>query len=154
MITKNKLFITGFIFLAGASIHAFAAKNQVNQLEQAQGYIQKAIDCGMKNGWKLSIAVVNSEGNLISFARMDGAYLGSVDAAMDKAKSANAFQRPTGMFSDSIKEGRIGLVTVKNVVGIEGGVPIKSGDHFMGAIGISGARAIEDEQCAKIAISE
>jgi glc operon protein GlcG len=127
------------------------AKTRPLNLERAQEIVQKAIECGEKFNWKLSVAVVNAEGNLMAFARMDGAYLGSIETAIDKAKSANAFQRPTSMFSDAIKDGRIGVVTVKNVIGIEGGVPLNSGSEFIGAIGVSGAKSTEDEQCAKIA---
>lgn len=121
-------------------------------LDLAQKIAAKAAACGSKNKWKLSVAIVNSEGNLIYFQRADGSYVGSIDAAIDKAKSANAFQRPTKAFADGLKEGRLGLVTVKNIVGIEGGLPIEVAEKHVGAIGVSGAKATEDEQCAKAAI--
>lgn len=120
--------------------------------ELAQKYVAKAIACAQKNKWKVSVAVVNAEGNLLAFGRDDGAYVGSIQASMDKAYSANAFQRPTKAFADSIKDGRIGLLSVKNIVGIEGGLPIMLKDKFAGGIGVSGAKSIEDEQCAKAAM--
>ena len=86
---------------------------------------------------------------------MDGAYQGSIDASIDKAKSANAFQRPTKVFADAVnKDGRVGLLSVKNVVANEGGLPIIINGQHAGAIGVSGAKAIEDEQCALEAIKE
>lgn len=51
-----------------------------------------------------------------------------------------------------LKDGRMGLVTVKDIVGIEGGLPIQFGGKHVGAIGISGAKSTEDEQCAKAAL--
>lgn len=121
-------------------------------LELAQQYVAKAIACAQKNKWKISVAVVNSEGNLLAFGRDDGAYVGSIQAAMDKAISSNAFQRPTKAFADSIKDGRIGLLSVQKVVGIEGGLPILLNNKHSGGIGVSGAKSVEDEQCAKVAM--
>jgi uncharacterized protein GlcG (DUF336 family) len=143
-----------FLILINFSSNAFSAEKGYTELnlETAQQIGLRVFDCGKKNNWNFSIAIVNSEGNLIYFQRGDGAYVGSIDASLDKAKSANAFQRPTKAFADGIKDGRIGLVTVKNVVGIEGGLPIVFGAKHVGAIGVSGAKATEDEQCAKSAL--
>lgn len=140
-----------------SSLYSFSSEKLEKQssvltLDIAQQIAAKAIACGRKNSWKLSVAIVNAEGNLTHFQRDDGSYQGSIDAAIDKAKSANAFQRPTRAFSEGIKEGRMGLVTVKNVVGIEGGVPIQLNGVHVGAIGISGAKSTEDELCAKQAL--
>ncbi len=142
-----KLFLTTLLFTAN-TLFAADKLTELN-LDAAKKIADKAAACGVKNKWKLSIAIVNSEGNLIYFQRGDGSYSGSIDAAIDKAKSANAFQRPTKAFADSIKEGRTGLLSVKNIVGIEGGLPIQSGEKHLGGIGVSGARSVEDEQCAK-----
>lgn len=135
-----------------ASLQVSAAEPFELNLELAQKLAAKAAACGKANKWNLTIAIVNSEGNLVYFQRGDGTYAGSIDAAIQKAKSSNAFQRPTKAFADGVKEGRVGLVTVAGIVAIEGGVPIQIKDKFVGAIGISGARATEDEQCAKKAL--
>ncbi len=147
---KSVLISLTVLFLS--HISAAAEKAAELNLNVAQKIAANAAACGTKNKWKLSVAIVNSEGNLLYFHRGDGSYVGSIDAAIDKAKSANAFQRPTKAFVDGLKEGRTGLITVKNIVGIEGGLPIQIADKHVGAIGISGAKATEDEQCAKSAI--
>jgi uncharacterized protein GlcG (DUF336 family) len=139
------------VFLISTS--AFAGIKELN-LENARKIADKALACGKEKGWKLSVAIVNAEGNLLVFQRGDGTYVGSIDASIDKAKSANAFQRPTKAFADGIKDGRTGLVTVKDVVGIEGGLPIQNDGVHLGAIGVSGAKAVEDEVCATKAIQE
>jgi len=122
-------------------------------LEVAQKITAKALECGKKNKWKLSVAIVNAEGNLLSFQRTDGAYPGSIDASIGKAKSSNAFQRPTRAFVEGVKSGNLGLLSVNGVVANEGGVPILMKGAHVGAIGISGAKAIEDDQCAKEALA-
>lgn len=103
---------------------------------------------GKKKKWSLSIAIVNEEGNLVYFQRGDKAYSGSIDSAIEKAKSANAFQRPTSAFVSAIKDGRIGLLSVRGIVALEGGVPLTFEGKHIGAIGVSGARSVADEEAA------
>ena len=114
----------------------------------------KAFEYGDKKNWKLSVAIVNSEGNLVFFERGDGAYLGSIEAAINKAKSANAFQRPTRAFVEGVKAGNIGLLSVKDVVANEGGLPIVISGAYVGGIGISGAKSVEDEEAASAALQQ
>ncbi len=121
-------------------------------LEFAQKAAQKADVFAKKKNFKVSIAIVNSEGNLMYFQRDPEAYTGSIDASIQKAKSANAFQRPTSAFAEGVKQGRMGLLTVKEIVAIEGGLPIVIGGKHVGAIGVSGAKAVEDEEVAKAAL--
>ena len=117
-------------------------------LEMSRKVAERALQYGAKKSWKLSVAVVNAEGNLVYFAREDGAYTGSIDAAPDKAKSSNAFQRPTRAFAEAVQTGRNGLLSVRGVVAIEGGVPILVKGKHLGAIGVSGAKSTEDEEAA------
>lgn len=107
---------------------------------------------GKGKNWALSIAVVNEEGNLLYFQRGDNTYSGSIDAAIAKAKSSNAFQRPSSAFVQGVKDGRTGLLSVPGVVAIEGGVPIVMDGRHVGAIGVSGAKATEDEEAAAAAV--
>lgn len=136
------------LFATSSAFAAPEAKVAELNKEAAEKIAAKAFACGAKNGWKLSVAIVNAEGNLVLFQRGDGSYSGSIDASMEKAKSANAFQRPTSAFTQSIKDGRTGLLSMKGIVAVEGGVPLAIDGKHVGAIGISGARATEDEQCA------
>ncbi|MFZ4715462.1 MAG: GlcG/HbpS family heme-binding protein, partial [Bacteriovoracaceae bacterium] len=113
------------LLISGTSAFAATKTHAANfDLNYAKSLAAKAVECAQKNNWKISIAIVNSEGNLLYFERNDDSFSGSIEAAIQKAKSANAFQRPTSAFVDGIKQGRIGLVTVKDVVAMEGGVPI------------------------------
>lgn len=147
---KNKLITivaTCFCFSACASkLPAEVA------LAPATEIIAKALACGTENGWKLSVAVVNAEGNLIAFQRADDAFLGSIDLSIAKAKSSNAFRRPTKAFVEGVNSGNMGLVSVNGVIAIAGGVPINISGAHLGAIGVSGATAAQDEQCALAAL--
>lgn len=117
-------------------------------LASAKKALQAAEEFGVKKGWKLSIAIVNEEGNLVAFQRGDDAYSASIEAAIAKAKSANGFRRSTTAFVQGIKDGRNGLLSVPGVVAIEGGLPLTLDGHHVGAIGVSGARSTEDEEAA------
>lgn len=117
-------------------------------LASAKTIVDKAAAYAAKKNLKVSIAIVNREGNLIYFERGDNSFSGSAEAAIQKAKSSNAFQRPTSAFADAVNKGKTGLLSINDVVAVEGGVPIVlQGQHF-GAIGVSGGKAIEDEEVA------
>lgn len=120
--------------------------------EVAKKVASKAGQYASAKGWKISVAIVNSEGNLVYFERGDGTYVGSISSSIDKAESANAFQRPTSAFAEAVKSGRTGLITGKNIVAIEGGVPVIINGKHVGALGVSGAKAVEDEEIANEAL--
>ena len=82
------------------------------------------------------------------FNRDENSYVGSIEASINKAKSSNSFKRPTSNFTNSIKGGRLELLSIKEIVAVEGGVPIMIDNNHVGAIGISGGRSIQDEECA------
>lgn len=154
---KKKAISRSFCFAAAGVLclaGALAATDipQALNLAMAKRLAAKAGEHATLKGWKVSIAVVNGEGNLIYFERGDGAFPGSIEAAIEKAKSANAYRRPTKAFSESVKQGNTVIMTLKNVVAVEGGVPIVLDGVHAGAIGVSGARAAEDEECAQAAI--
>jgi len=146
----SKLFL--LLFISFMALADEKPKPSVLTLESAQKIAAKAEAYAKKKNWKISIAIVSSEGNLLYFQRDIEAYTGSIEASIQKARSSNAFQRPTSAFVESIKQGRIGMVGVKGVVALEGGVPILMNGKHVGAIGISGAKAIEDEEAAKAAL--
>jgi glc operon protein GlcG len=121
--------------------------------ESAKQLAAKAQALADKNKWDVSIAIVDAGGNLIYFQRDQDAYVGSVEASIAKAKSANNFKRATAVFVDSVqKQGRVGLLSIPGVVAAEGGLPIVVGGKHLGGIGVSGVRSVEDEQVAKAAL--
>lgn len=140
---------------AGPTSAAPAESPGVLTLAHAQKLAARAAACGKAKGWHFSIAIVNSEANLVYFERDDEAYTGSIEAAQFKARSASKYARPTSAFVTAVaKDGRTGLLSLPDVAVIEGGVPIKVGGKLAGAIGVSGARSVEDEECANKALGE
>ncbi len=110
--------------------------------------------------WRpLNIAIVDSGADLVYFVRQDGAFLGSVDIAINKAVSAVMIPYPTRAIGELAygkdgNPGRVpGVATVDFLVPFPGGLPIRTEDgHLIGAIGVSGATGDQDEECAQAAI--
>ena len=108
----------------------------------------------------VNIAIVDSGGDLVLFRRQNNSFLLSIDIAIKKAKSSAGIPYPTRKIEEIVygkkdgKPGRApGLVHSKDIVAFAGGLPIKTKEgHLLGAIGVSGATADQDEACAAAAI--
>ena len=96
-----------------------------------------------------AIAVVDHGGFLIYFERMDNTQLGSVEIAIEKARTAALFRRPSKVFEDALAGGRTAILALRGATPLEGGVPIISGGKLVGAIGASGGTGQQDGQVAK-----
>ena len=114
-------------------------------LEKAQAAIHAAVAEANKRGWPLNVAVVDSGGSLVSFARMDGAQLASIAIAEHKARAAAKFRRPTKVFEEAIQKGFIYLTTLDGIIASRGGIPLVEDGKLIGAIGCSGGTGSQDE---------
>ena len=118
-------------------------------LQQARAAIDAALARSSEMGVAMDIAVVDAGANLKTFARMDGAWLGSIDIALKKARTARFFDMNTGAIGElsqpggslyNIEHSNGGLIT------FPGGVPLRNGaGEIIGAIGVSGS-TVEDDQ--------
>ena len=121
-------------------------------LDQAEAVIKAAKQKAMEMDLKMDIAVVDAGGNLKAFVRMDGAWLGSIDIAIKKAKTARYFDMPTGDIGElSQPGGPLYNIEVSNdgLITFPGGVPLKSADGtVIGAIGASGSKVENDHAVA------
>ena len=121
-------------------------------LTQAQRAVEAALNKAKEMGVKMDIAVVDVGANLKAFARMDGAWLGSIDIAQKKARTARWFDMPTGDIGGlsqpggplfNIEHSNNGLIT------FPGGLPLKnSAGEVIGAIGVSGSSVEDDHAVA------
>ena len=102
-----------------------------------------------KNGWNVAVAVVDTHGTLVYLERMDDTQIAGVEVAIQKAKAAATYRRPTRAFEDAIAKGRVATVTFPGIVASPGGVPIFVDGKVTGAVGVSGVAGDQDEQCAK-----
>lgn len=118
-------------------------------LDHAQAAVNAAIAEAKKRGWKLNVTVVDSGANLVAFARMDGAQLGSIQISEHKARAAAKYRRETKAFEAGIQGGNNYLLTLDDVIGSRGGIPLVVSGHIVGAIGCSGGTGSQDEVVCK-----
>lgn len=121
-------------------------------LDQAQAAVAAAIAKSKEIGTKMDIAIVDAGANLKAFARMDGAWLGSIDISMKKARTARYFDMNTGEIGKlSQPGGPLYNIEVSNggLISFPGGVPLKAADGtIIGAIGVSGSSVENDHTVA------
>ena len=120
-------------------------------LENAKKTAAPALAEAVKNHWNMAVAIVDPSGNLVYYEKMDDTQLGSAKVAIDKARSAALFKRPTKVFQDTLAAGGEGLrlLRIQGAVPVEGGIPLVMEGKIVGAIGVSGGSSAQDGQCAK-----
>ena len=102
-----------------------------------------------KGGWKVVIAVVDEGGHALMVHRLDGAQWSSIDTAVGKARAAVAWKRPTRLLEESVNNGRFAFLSISQGMALlQGGVPIEIEGQVIGAIGVSGVKASDDEVIA------
>jgi len=126
-------------------------------LSAGQAVLEAARSKARQIGVAMNIAVVDEGSNLVAFARMDGAWLGSIDIAQNKAYTARAFDMPTidlaplaqpGGPLYGIEASNHGLVIV-----FAGGIPLLSDGRVVGAIGVSGGAVEQDQAVAEAGVA-
>lgn len=120
--------------------------------EGARRMAAAAAEEAQRNNWAVSIAVVDTHGELLFFARLDGAHQQSVDIARAKARTAARWRRETKALEDAVAGGRTALLAVDGMLPLEGGVPILVDGRVLGAVGVSGVTSQQDAQIARAAI--
>lgn len=98
-----------------------------------------------EGGLRVVIAVVDPAGNLIHLRRTDGAQVASSQVALDKARTAAIFVRPSRDIEAQVSGGRLGALALHGAVALTGGMPLTAGGEVVGAIGTSGETPDEDE---------
>ena len=115
-------------------------------LARAQAAIAAAVAEGEKRGWAVNVAVADSGANLVAFARMDDAQLGSIVVSEHKARAAVKFRRPTKAFEESVQKNDYKYqLTLDDIIASRGGIPLIEDGKLIGAIGCSGATGSQDE---------
>ena len=102
-----------------------------------------------KGGWKVVIAIVDEGGHALMVHRLDGAQWSSIDTAVGKARAAVAWKRPTRLLEESVNNGRFAFLSIAQGMAIlQGGSPLEYEGQVIGAIGVSGVKASDDEVIA------
>ena len=126
-------------------------------LDQAQAVVEAARKKAAEMGLKQDIAVVDAGANLKAFIRMDGAWIGSIDIAIKKAKTARYFDMPTGDIGELSQPGKpLYMIEASNggLITFPGGIPLKAADGtVIGAIGSSGSTVENDHAVAEAGVA-
>ncbi len=123
-------------------------------LEAARVALAGAEAEALRNNWKVVIAVVDDGGHPILVARLDGAQWSSIETAVEKARAAVAWKRPSRLLEESVNNGRTAFLSIaQGMALLQGGVPIEVEGTFVGAVGVSGVRAADDEVIALAGIN-
>jgi uncharacterized protein GlcG (DUF336 family) len=102
-----------------------------------------------KSGSTVVIAVVDDGGHILLLERLDDTQVASVEVGIGKARTAAIFRRPSKVFEDQVRDGRLAALTLPGATPLQGGVPIEFEGKVIGAIGVSGNTPQEDEDIAK-----
>lgn len=127
--------------------------NQTITLAEARRVVAGAERRAATIGQPQNIAVVDSGGNLVVLARMDGAWIGSIDISINKAWTARAFDTATAALKEISQPGGplfgIHASNGGRVVIVAGGVPLIRNGHIIGAVGVSGGSETQDQAVAE-----
>ncbi|WP_430231854.1 GlcG/HbpS family heme-binding protein [Nitrosomonas communis] len=121
-------------------------------LEDAKKIAAAAETEARRNNWPVVISIVDEGGHLLYLMRSDNTQYGSIEVAIQKARSAIAFRRPTKVLEEQVNQGHVRYLNLPGAIPIEGGLPIVLSNQFVGAIGVSGVRSHQDAQIAQAGI--
>ena len=103
-----------------------------------------------KRGATVVIVVVDDGGHILLLERLDDTQVASVEVGIGKARTAAIFRRPSKVFEDQVREGRVAALALPGATPLQGGIPITFEGKVIGAIGVSGNTPQEDEDIAKV----
>lgn len=123
----------------------------------ASDAVRAAVAHAASLGIQINVAVVDTSGNQAAFFRMPGAFLHSIDIAIDKAYIAASFGLPTSQWHAALQQHsaavREGIVRRPRFVSFGGGLPINEAGQRIGGIGVSGGSEEQDEACAQAGLA-
>ena len=132
-----------------------AGKSLGVSLEEAREVLRSGQAKAKDIGVPMNIAVVDAGANLVAFERMEGAWIGSIDIAINKAFTSRAFDIETKALGENSQSGDqffgIHAANHGRVMVFAGGVPLKRGEEVVGAVGVSGGLGEQDQAVAKAA---
>src|SRR5436309_14418058 len=111
----------------------------------AEAVIEAAERDANKHGHRVVIAVVDPAGELVALRRTRGAQVASARVAVDKARTAAIFVRPSRDIEQQVTDGRLGALALHGAAALTGGIPLRVDGEVVGAIGTSGETPDEDE---------
>src|SRR5437899_7103185 len=145
METRYNLLLA-FILCAAVTLQAELPTKKVLTLAAAKKLIAAAEAEAIKRGATVVIAVVDDGGHLILLERLDDTQVASVEVAIGKARTAAIFRRPSKVFEDQVRNGRVAALALPGATPLQGGIPSTVEGKVIGAIGASGNSPQEGEE--------
>src|SRR5579864_2423449 len=126
-------------------------------LDAVQKMTAAAVAHATKNSWRISVAILDAGGHVLQITRMDGCNFLSADIARGKAFAAAAWKLPSAELAGrwaQVATAAAGMVGIsgQRIVPVQGALPIFDGSRCVGAIGASGVKSNEDEECARVGL--
>ena len=147
---KRIAFLTAVLSLLVASVaRPELPVKKVLTLDAAKKIASAAEAEAKKRGATVVIVVVDDGGHLLLLERLDDTQVASVEVGIGKARTAAIFRRPSKVFEDQVRDGRIAALALPGATPLQGGLPIVHEGKVIGAIGVSGNTPQEDEDIAK-----
>ena len=146
--TKLTIGLTMGMVLLATTVQAQLIEKTALTLEGAKKIAAVAEAKAKAEGARVVIAVVDEGGSLLLLERLDDTQVASVNVGIDKARTAAIYRRPSKVFEDQVKNGRVSALALHGAVALQGGVPIIIDGKVIGAIGVSGETPGQDEAIA------
>lgn len=121
---------------------------QILSLSDAKIIAAASVEEARRNNWNVVVAVVDDGGHLMYLERLDDTQKASSVIAVEKARTALMFRRPSLAFEDVVAKGRVAVMTLPGAVTVEGGLPIVVDGEYVGGVGVSGVHSNQDGQIA------
>jgi glc operon protein GlcG len=141
--------VTAMVAVVIGTAQAQLSEKKALTLEGAKKIAAAAETKAKAEGARVVIAVVDEGGSLLLLERLDDTQVASVNVGIDKARTAAIFRRPSKVFEDQVRDGRVAALALHGAVPLQGGVPIIVEGKVIGAIGVSGETPQQDEDIAK-----
>jgi len=141
---KQVYIIITILLIASVATNVQALDTRSLTLEEARIILNAAEQRAKQDGWTVAIAIVDSGGHLLSFSRLPGTQIASIDVAIQKAVTSVYYKRPTKAFQDGVMGGNMSLLSLPHFSAFEGGVPVVVDGKVIGAIGVSGVTPAQD----------
>jgi len=145
---RSVLFAAVAVSIAVGTAQAQLVEKTALTLDGAKKIAAVAEAKAKAEGARVVIAVVDDGGSLLLLERLDDTQVASVNVGIDKARTAAIYRRPSKVFEDQVKNGRVSALALHGAVALQGGVPIIVGGKVIGAIGVSGETPGQDEDIA------
>ncbi len=133
---------------SSSSLRAQALDKKVLSFSAARKMAAAAQEAARARKVEVVIVVVDDGGHIILLERMDGAQVASVNVGIGKARTAAIYRRPSKVFEDQIRNGRVAALALADATPLQGGVPVLLDGKVIGAIGVSGDSPQIDEDIA------